>query len=154
SGEFAVVDETKLSANTLRRYRQTVLHWTAERDARLKTIAELGGLVAALEAQLGEEPTAAGGGAGGACAFERINGLRARFARLSRVGDERAGQMETLRREVGALYELMQTVAAERIAVAADDLSRRALDALERERGRLQALKAAKMGQLVAAASA
>lgn len=143
NGEYSSIDESKLSPKTISRFRLQVQHWTAEKEQRARAISDLSQLIAQLEAQLGEEPAVSAAGVA-PFSFERINALSARFERLSSVREERANIRRAVRKDILALYELLQTVPAERIAMPEEDLSRRAMDSCEREYNRLVLLKVGK----------
>jgi hypothetical protein len=154
NGEFTSIDESKLGSNTVRRYRLQVQHWTAERDARARTVADISALIAQLETQLGEQMEIATRNSWAPCGFERIQSLQQHFEMLSKTRDERQKQMSLLRKDIGELYELLGTAPAERISLQDEsNLSRRMLDDSERELSRLTLLKAAKMKDLVEGAA-
>lgn len=152
SGEFSCIDETKLGAKTLQRYRLLVQHWTAERDSRSRTVADVTQLIDQLEEQLGEtsETRKTFPSSWAPCGFERIRALQKHFEQLAAMRDERGKIMAERRKELTKLYDLLETPPAERLESGSEGkLTRSLLDGLENELSRVRLLKAARMRELV-----
>lgn len=147
-GDFDTIDENKLTAATLKRYHMVVAHWTKERNTRAATIAEFEQMIQQLETQLGEDAYRADQGMA-VCSYERINALKRRVEKLTKVRLERQQLQETARQEIVALYDLLKVPLAERIEILEGDLTRKTMDTCDRERNRLGQLKESKMSQLV-----